>query len=167
MLVDPGVLSSDEMLCLSVTCHLNNMFNNILSIYWNIKQTKKLDTIPETNIAPENRPLQKEIPIGNHHLHGYVRFREGKKNICLAIALKKVNDPKLYQLGIGKRPKKARNRGGKWNRSKLADFEPWGISSLAEKKWVKQKWQASNQALYVKKDLLQPNFENDNVNNIY
>ena len=26
-------------------------------------------TIPETNIAPENRaPLEKEIPIGNHHL---------------------------------------------------------------------------------------------------
>ena len=25
------------------------------------------DTIPETNVAPENRPLEKEIPIGNHH----------------------------------------------------------------------------------------------------
>ena len=24
-------------------------------------------TLPETNIAHENRPLQKEIPIGNHH----------------------------------------------------------------------------------------------------
>ena len=24
-------------------------------------------TLPETNIAPENRPLAKEIPIGNHH----------------------------------------------------------------------------------------------------
>ena len=24
-------------------------------------------TIPETNIAPENRPLEKEIPIGNYH----------------------------------------------------------------------------------------------------
>ena len=24
-------------------------------------------TLPETNIAPENRPLEKEIPIGNHH----------------------------------------------------------------------------------------------------
>ena len=22
---------------------------------------------PETNVAPENRPLEKEIPIGNHH----------------------------------------------------------------------------------------------------
>ena len=24
-------------------------------------------TLPETNIAPENRPLEQEIPIGNHH----------------------------------------------------------------------------------------------------
>ena len=24
-------------------------------------------TLPETHIAPENRPLEKEIPIGNHH----------------------------------------------------------------------------------------------------
>ena len=24
-------------------------------------------TLPETNIAPENRPLEKEIPIGNQH----------------------------------------------------------------------------------------------------
>ena len=24
-------------------------------------------TLPETNISPENRPLEKEIPIGNHH----------------------------------------------------------------------------------------------------
>ena len=26
-----------------------------------------LITLPETNIAPENNPLEKEIPIGNHH----------------------------------------------------------------------------------------------------
>ena len=25
------------------------------------------DTLPETNVSPENRPLEKEIPIGNHH----------------------------------------------------------------------------------------------------
>jgi len=24
-------------------------------------------TLPETNISPENRPLEKEIPIGSHH----------------------------------------------------------------------------------------------------
>ena len=29
-----------------------------------------VNTLPETNIAPENRPLEKEIPIGNHHLWG-------------------------------------------------------------------------------------------------
>ena len=28
-------------------------------------------TLPETNIAPENRPLEKEIPIGNHHILGW------------------------------------------------------------------------------------------------
>ena len=27
----------------------------------------KNDTLPETNMAPENNPLEKEIPIGNHH----------------------------------------------------------------------------------------------------
>ena len=29
-----------------------------------------LDTFPETNISPENRPLEQEIPIGNHHFQG-------------------------------------------------------------------------------------------------
>ena len=24
-------------------------------------------TLPETKVAPENRPPEKEIPIGNHH----------------------------------------------------------------------------------------------------
>ena len=24
-------------------------------------------TLPETNMAPEKNPLEKEIPIGNHH----------------------------------------------------------------------------------------------------
>ena len=26
-----------------------------------------ITTLPETNISPENGPLEKEIPIGNHH----------------------------------------------------------------------------------------------------
>ena len=29
---------------------------------------KKWTTLPETDMAPENRYLEKEIPIGNHHL---------------------------------------------------------------------------------------------------
>ena len=33
-------------------------------------------TLPETNMAPENNPLEKEIPIGNHRFRGYVSFRE-------------------------------------------------------------------------------------------
>ena len=36
-------------------------------------------TLPETNIAPENEPLEKEIPIGNHLLSwfqgGYIIFK--------------------------------------------------------------------------------------------
>ena len=31
------------------------------------KNEKKQCTLPETNIAPENRHLEKEIPIQNHH----------------------------------------------------------------------------------------------------
>ena len=36
------------------------------------KDTSTADkyTPPETNIAPENRPLEKEIPIGNHYFQG-------------------------------------------------------------------------------------------------
>ena len=33
-------------------------------------------TLPETNMAPENDTLEKEIPIGNHHFRCYVSFRE-------------------------------------------------------------------------------------------
>ena len=34
--------------------------------------------LPETDMAPENNPLEKEIPIGNHHFLGaiYVSFRD-------------------------------------------------------------------------------------------
>ena len=28
-----------------------------------------MDTLPETNMEPENDALQKEIPIGNHHFY--------------------------------------------------------------------------------------------------
>ena len=31
------------------------------------KMNEWMNTLPETNIAPENWPLEKEIPIGNHH----------------------------------------------------------------------------------------------------
>ena len=32
-----------------------------------IPRTMHQHTLPKTNIATENRPLEKEIPIGNHH----------------------------------------------------------------------------------------------------
>ena len=38
----------------------------------------RIITLPKTNIAPENRPLEREIPIGKHRLEGRpVGFREG------------------------------------------------------------------------------------------
>ena len=36
-----------------------------------------VSTLPETNIAPENRPLEKEIPIGTTIFRFYVSFKEG------------------------------------------------------------------------------------------
>ena len=33
----------------------------------NLVTDMQLHTLPKTNISPENRPLEKEIPIGNHH----------------------------------------------------------------------------------------------------
>ena len=42
--------------------------------FWNLEEVRLVrqalwtkHTLPETNVAPENRPLEKEIPIGNHH----------------------------------------------------------------------------------------------------
>ena len=35
-----------------------------------LKKMKPPPTLPETNIAPENRPLEKEIPIGNYDFQG-------------------------------------------------------------------------------------------------
>ncbi len=54
-----------------------------LFFFWNLSRAKWWTyTIPETNIAPENSPLEKEIPIGNHNfLGGYASFREWMKVI--------------------------------------------------------------------------------------
>ena len=38
----------------------------------------KRTTLPETNIAPENRVSQKETSLPTIHFRGYVSFREGK-----------------------------------------------------------------------------------------
>ena len=37
--------------------------------------TTGMITLPETNIAPENGPLEKEIPIGNHNFQGLCLFQ--------------------------------------------------------------------------------------------
>ena len=42
-----------------------------------------LCTLPETNISPENRPLEKEIPdLETIIFRGYVSFREGNTQKC-------------------------------------------------------------------------------------
>ena len=38
-------------------------------------------TFPETNIAPQNRPLEKKIPLETIIFRGYVSFREGTQRI--------------------------------------------------------------------------------------
>ena len=49
------------------------------SVRWAQKQVINEITLPETNLAPENRPLEKEIPLGNHNFQVLcsVSFREG------------------------------------------------------------------------------------------
>ena len=45
--------------------------NHQTPIHAATKKHTAVSTHPETNIyAPENRPLEKEIPIGNHHFLG-------------------------------------------------------------------------------------------------
>ena len=35
---------------------------------WRNTRRASGSTLPETKIAPENRPLEKDIPIENHHV---------------------------------------------------------------------------------------------------
>ena len=37
---------------------------------WQKQETHGGVILPEIDISPENRPLEKEIPIGNHHFQG-------------------------------------------------------------------------------------------------
>ena len=45
--------------------HPNSLDSEILM--QTIHDLCSIDTLPKTNTAPENRPLEKGIPIGNHH----------------------------------------------------------------------------------------------------
>ena len=67
--------------------------------------------LPETTIAPENRPLEKEIPIGNHHFQGRtVSFREGNRGQIPSkvVCIPSVQNEYLHVLWIHKfhRPSK-------------------------------------------------------------
>ena len=58
----------------------------------------KQHTLPETNIAPEKQPLEKEIPTGNHHFWGLCWF-EGVYLFCrISIVKQMLNAVKIYQL---------------------------------------------------------------------
>ena len=48
---------------LFIHLHLPLLLGNLSMYIW----IQNSDTLPETNMAPENTPLEKEIPIGNHH----------------------------------------------------------------------------------------------------
>jgi len=47
--------------------HLHSPERLAKSIHETVVEDWLSIALPETNIAPENRPLEKEIPIGNHH----------------------------------------------------------------------------------------------------
>ena len=48
-------------------------------MWFHFPSNKTVGTLPETNIAPENRPLEKEIPaLETTIFRGYVSFRECK-----------------------------------------------------------------------------------------
>ena len=48
-------------------------------------------TLPETNIARENRPSQKETSLPTIHFQGYVSFREGIYNVSVSLQEKKMH----------------------------------------------------------------------------
>ena len=52
------------------------------------------DTLPKTNIAPKNRPSQKEISSSNHPFSGanYVSFREGNIGIAGDTNIRRIFD---------------------------------------------------------------------------
>ena len=49
------------------TLHVENGMEELKTFDEMIWSEGLRTTLPKTNIAPENRPLEKEIPIGNHH----------------------------------------------------------------------------------------------------
>ena len=57
----------------------SGMFEKTLLIYVNIKSSVQFTTLPQTNMAPENRVAQKEIHLPTIHFQvRAVSFREGK-----------------------------------------------------------------------------------------
>ena len=48
--------------------------------------------LPETDMAPENNPLEKEIPIGNHHFLGAKMFVLGTVAVGVFVQLLRITD---------------------------------------------------------------------------
>ena len=62
LLFEPTILR----LCLDE----NKILEGAKCLDWHLQKKAQiaiLCTLPETNIAPESNPLEKEIPIGHHH----------------------------------------------------------------------------------------------------
>ena len=46
------------------------IFGMNINNFFELPPPRQYNIILKTNIAPENRPLEKENPIGNHHVQG-------------------------------------------------------------------------------------------------
>ena len=67
-----------------VHLHVGTITFTEFQLHLGTRRSGSCHTLPETNSWPlKIDPLEKEIPIGNHHFRGYVSFREcifhGKK----------------------------------------------------------------------------------------
>ena len=74
-----------------------------LSVTWRKQKNTGIVnyTLPETNIAPANRPPGKEIPLGNHHFLGaFAVFFSGRVSLRVGVILPKVQNLAFQVLGI-------------------------------------------------------------------
>ena len=108
------------------------------------------DTLRETNVAPENRPLEKEIPIGNHpFFRGYVSFREGSFFWQLDLCQVQFNGVKLSSIYM--------TTWKPWM-SKSGSTSSWDTSM--QWAWVNKIWNyqpSSSKKNEIRKTILFPN----------
>ena len=100
------------------------------------KKNLKNATLPETNIAPENRPLEKEIPMGNHYFQVLCLFQGGY--YLLLVAPDVAKRPLTEQAGMT-------NRGSISSRGQEREVVIWCLPSerlclFAEQGQVNHLW---------------------------